>query len=76
MNEKYKRAFNHGVEVMNKFSCDTPEYELGRKLVAWSCENNRAEQKVKTFFPAIVGSMEEKLEHEAWVQFNEDYKNK
>jgi len=64
MNPKYQNAFNMGQELMNRFPSTNPLYEKGRKILAWACERNREEQKVKLYYPPKVGSMEEKIEFE------------
>lgn len=73
MRNELRQMLDLGIEAQNKYAYGTKEYQLAEKITAFACERNREEEKVRTVFePPIVGSLEEKLEHEAWVEFNEN----
>jgi hypothetical protein len=60
--DKYQRARELGIEVMNKFPIGSPEYVLGQKCFAFAAERMREEQKVELVLK--VGSLEEKIQFE------------
>ncbi len=68
---KYQKSLQLGQELMNEFPIGSWHYEKGQKIVAWACEKIREEQNVKLFYPGQIGSLEEKLEVEAFNNSNE-----
>ena len=67
MHEKYQKAWDLGIELMSRYPSDSWHYNKGQKIAAWAADRNRQEQKVVLSAPAGIGSLQEKLEHNAWL---------
>lgn len=51
-------------KMMNRFPTGTKEYKLAQSTFAFLCERMRQKQKVELFYPPLIGSLEEKIQHE------------
>ena len=63
--KNYKGALELGQQLM-RFPYGSWHYLRGEKIFGWAANRIREEQKVVVEPPA-VGSLEEKVEHDAWL---------